>query len=103
MTVEGADSPGTTPPSLRVTQRSPAEEKIRLFRSLFRVELSKCGIRRLLTVTQWSCVLLLALSTTLPYAQFLPLAWLATALRSLLLVSMLVRIIVLTRSPSAAR
>lgn len=36
MTVEGADSHGTSPPTLRVTQRSSAEEKIRLFHSLFR-------------------------------------------------------------------
>ena len=73
-----------------------------LFRALFRVELAKCGIHRLLTVTQWSCVLLLALSMTLSYAQFLPLAWFATALGSLLLVSILVRIIMRTRSPVAA-
>lgn len=73
-----------------------------LFRALFRAELAQCAAQRLLNATQWSCVLLLALSTTLSYAQFLPLVWLATAFGSLLLVSMLVRIIMLTRSPVAA-
>lgn len=73
-----------------------------LFRSLFHAELAKCGQRGVLTVTQWFSVLLLALSTTLSYAQFLPLAWIAATLGCLLLVTMLARIVVRTRSPVAA-
>lgn len=73
-----------------------------LFRSLFRAELAKCGVRRVLVVAQWLSVLLLACATTMSYAQFLPLVWVATALGSVLLVVILVRIIVFTRSPVAA-
>ncbi len=72
-----------------------------LFRALFREELAKCGAPGVLTWLQWSCVLLLGLSATLSYAQFLPLIWVATVIGSLLLVIILGRIIAITRSPVA--
>ena len=73
-----------------------------LFRALFREDLARCGAPGVLTWVQWSCVLLLILSASLPYAQFLPVLWLATVSGSLVLVVILVRIIALTRSPVAA-
>ncbi len=73
-----------------------------LFRSLFLKEVVGVGLRALLAVTQWSTVLMLALSVTLPYAQFLPLVWVASTVGSLVLLAVLVRIVVLTRSPVAA-
>lgn len=73
-----------------------------LFRALFRAELAKCAAPRLLIVTQWSCVPMLLLSTVLSAAQFLPLVWVVAPLGSLLLLTILVRIVVLTRSAVAA-
>ena len=73
-----------------------------LFRALFRDELAKCGVPQVVTLLQWSSVLLLALSVTLPYAQFLPLIWVATAVGIMLLAIILARIIVISRSPVAA-
>ncbi|ADV01527.1 EAL domain-containing protein [Alicycliphilus denitrificans] len=73
-----------------------------LFRSLFREELPKVGFQPLLNLTQWSCALMLVLSVALPYAQFLPLIWLFTAVGSLVLVFFLVRIVVITHSTVAA-
>lgn len=73
-----------------------------LFRALFRDQLHKCAKPQVFDWVHWSCVLLLALSVTMPFAQFLPVVWVATALGSLLLVTVLVRIVVITRSPVAA-
>ena len=73
-----------------------------LFRTLFREELAKCAASGVLIWLQWSCALLLLLSATLSYAQFLPLIWVATVVGSMLLVIILGRIIAITRSPVAA-
>ncbi|MHA7602046.1 EAL domain-containing protein [Alicycliphilus sp. T452] len=75
---------------------------IMLFCSLFWEELPKVGFRPLLNLMQWSCALMLALSVTLPYARFLPLIWLFTAVGSLVLAFFLVRIVIITRSTVAA-
>ncbi|MBS0509397.1 MAG: EAL domain-containing protein [Proteobacteria bacterium] len=72
-----------------------------LFRALFREELAKCAVPGVLIWLQWSCALLLVLSTVLTFAQFLPLMWMATVVGSLVLVIILVRIIAITRSPVA--
>ena len=73
-----------------------------LFRALFRDQLELCGKPQVFRWVHWSCMLLLGLSVTVTFAQFLPIVWVATTLGSLLLVAVLVRIVVMTRSPVAA-
>ncbi|GAA3993263.1 hypothetical protein GCM10022279_15770 [Comamonas faecalis] len=73
-----------------------------LFCALFREELPRVGFRRLVTLMQWSCAPVLLLSIVLPFAQFLPVVWLCTALGSAVLVFLLVRIVIITRSTVAA-
>ncbi|MFT3813495.1 MAG: EAL domain-containing protein [Acidovorax sp.] len=74
---------------------------IMLFLSLFREELTEAGYRPIRTLLHGSCVPLLALSVVLPYAQFLPVLWVCTALGCVALVFLLVRIVVTTRSAVA--
>jgi len=69
-----------------------------LFTRLFRDELRRVGHARLLLVAQWSCVLLLAAAVVLPFASFLPYLWLTSALGIAIIVFLLARILLATRS-----
>jgi len=69
-----------------------------LFTRLFRDDLRRVGHARLLQVAQWSCVLLLAAALGLPFAQFLPYMWFTAALGIAIIVFLLARILLATRS-----
>ncbi|RJG03068.1 EAL domain-containing protein [Noviherbaspirillum sedimenti] len=72
-----------------------------LFKALFRDDLPRVGYAWLMHAMQWISVLLLPLALLLPYAKFLPLFWSATLIGVPLLVFLLVRILLIARSPVA--
>lgn len=72
-----------------------------LFRRFFQAELAQMRAGWPLTLIGWSCLPLLALSLLLPYGQFLPLAWSASAYSVLVSLVYLARIVAKTRSPVA--
>jgi diguanylate cyclase (GGDEF)-like protein len=69
-----------------------------LFRELFRDDLPKVGYQKLLRFAQWTCVPLLLMAATLPYATTLPYIWIATGLNTCVLVFFLGHILYRTRS-----
>ena len=56
------------------------------------------GHSRLLRIAQWSCLPLIVLALSLPYAQFLPILWVAAAFTMLTLAFLITRIILTTKS-----
>lgn len=71
---------------------------ITLFSRLFRDDLKRVGHAQLLRIAQWTCLPLLFFAAILPYSNFLPLLWLSTAGSIAVLVFLLARILLLTRS-----
>jgi diguanylate cyclase (GGDEF)-like protein len=69
-----------------------------LFNALFREDLKRVGYSTLLRLASWSCVPLWILAAFLPYAQFLPIMWMLTIGGIAILIFLLVRIMVVTRS-----
>jgi diguanylate cyclase (GGDEF)-like protein len=69
-----------------------------LFSRLFAEDLKQVGYSLLLRVAQWSCLPLLLLAAVLPFSKFLPYLWLTTAFNIAVLVFLLVRILLVTRS-----
>jgi diguanylate cyclase (GGDEF)-like protein len=69
-----------------------------LFIRLCRDDLKKVGHGRLLRVALWSCVLLLAAALALPFGAFLPFMWLNAAVGISILVFLVARILLVTRS-----
>ncbi|HUJ87798.1 MAG TPA: EAL domain-containing protein [Burkholderiales bacterium] len=69
-----------------------------LFSRLFANDLRQVGHSRLLRIVQWTCPPLLLSALVLPYAKFLPCLWLMTAFSIAVLVFLLVRILLVTRS-----
>ncbi len=69
-----------------------------LFRRLFGDELKRVDNLGLLRVAEWSCLLILAYALALPFRQFLPLMWVTAAIGVSILVFLLVRILLETRS-----
>ena len=74
---------------------------ITLFSRLFSDDLKRVGYASLLRLNQWSCLPLLVGAATLSYVQFLPLLWVSTALAGSVVVFLLVRILLITRSKVA--
>ena len=74
---------------------------ITLFREIFRDDLKRVGYLQLLRLAQWSCVPLLVLAITVPYAKFLPYMWMSTALSIAVLIFYIARILFVTRSKVA--
>ena len=74
---------------------------VTLFSNIFKDDLKRVGYLQLLRFAQWSCLPLLVLSVTLPYAKFLPYMWLSTAVSIVVLVFYIARIIFVTRSKVA--
>lgn len=72
-----------------------------LFARLFRDDLRRLQAGWPLTLAQWLCVVVFAAAFALPYARFLPVAWIAVGAGVVVLVYYLVRILLLTRSPVA--
>lgn len=69
-----------------------------LFRALFEHDLVKAGSDKWVRGVQWLCFPLVFLSLVLPYAHFLPVIWVSTALGTALLVYTLSRLLLRTRS-----
>lgn len=72
-----------------------------LFTSLFKDDFLRIGHRGLVTLLQWTCFPLLALSLILPAGKFLPVFWPFVAMGGLSLAYLLVRIVRKTRSKVA--
>lgn len=71
---------------------------LELFKRLFREELKAVGSSTLLAVVQWISLPLLFLSVALPYRAFLPIIWGAAGLGVVAVVTLLVKILKITRS-----
>lgn len=71
---------------------------ITLFSRLFVEDLKRVRYTLLLRIDQWSCLPLLLAAITFPYASFLPLLWVLTAYTVGVIVFLLIRILILTRS-----
>jgi diguanylate cyclase (GGDEF)-like protein len=69
-----------------------------LFSRLFAEDLKRVGYSVLLRISQWSCLPLLVAAAALPFAEWLPFLWLSTAFSIAVLVFLLVRILLVTRS-----
>jgi diguanylate cyclase (GGDEF)-like protein len=69
-----------------------------LFSRLFADDLKRVGYSVLLRISQWSCPPLLLAAAVLPFAEWLPFLWLSTAFSIAVLVFLLVRILLVTRS-----
>jgi diguanylate cyclase (GGDEF)-like protein/PAS domain S-box-containing protein len=74
---------------------------VTLFSMLFREELRRIGYAALLRAVQWSCVPLLFAAIALPFAVWLPWLWTLTTAGVTILVFLLVRILLITRSTVA--
>jgi diguanylate cyclase (GGDEF)-like protein len=74
---------------------------IMLFSRLFADDLKRTQYARLLSIIQWSCLPLLLAAIALPYALFLPLLWIFTASSSSVIVYLLLRMLIETRSKVA--
>jgi len=71
---------------------------ITLFSRLFSEDLKRAKYGLLLRIDQLSCLPLLLAAMTFPYASFLPLLWVLTAYTVAVLVFLLIRILIVTRS-----
>jgi diguanylate cyclase (GGDEF)-like protein len=69
-----------------------------LFTSLFKEDLSLVGHKFFVRIAQWTCVPLLVLSVSLPYASFLRLIWIVAGIGIAALIFLLVRILQKTNS-----
>ena len=72
-----------------------------LFTTLMREDLRKIGYWWVVRAYQWSCLPVIVLSLTLPFKQFLPFIWAATAIAIPTLIFLLAQILRKTRSPVA--
>lgn len=72
-----------------------------LFATLFRQELEKVSFKPLLMLAKWSCIPLLVLALTLPYATFLPIIWVSSGVGVGILVFFLGQILYKTGSKVA--
>ena len=71
---------------------------IMLFSRLFSDDLKRVKYSWLLHINQWSCLPLLLAAMTLPYASYLPLLWVLTVGATAVIVFLLIRILIVTRS-----
>ena len=71
---------------------------ITLFSRLFSEDLKREKFALLLRINQWSCLPLLLAAIALPYANFLPMLWVLTACAIAVIVLLLIRILIETRS-----
>ncbi|VVD74862.1 diguanylate cyclase [Pandoraea capi] len=69
-----------------------------LFTQLFKRELRRIGLRWMVMVLQWAGVVLCCAAIALPYAHFIPVLWAVAALGIVIVLVLLARILVLTRS-----
>ncbi len=72
-----------------------------LFRRLFGEDLKRLALNKLLNVAQWTCLLILGYALILPFKYFLPPMWLTAAVGVLVLMFLMGRILMETRSKVA--
>ncbi len=99
--LEQAIPPDWMTPLRKLTTSAYYLLTLTLFSRLFADDLKRPSYALLLRVGQWSCLPLLAGAIVLPYASFLPLLWVLTACGGAMIVYLLVRILVETRSKVA--
>lgn len=87
-----------TIPLRKITTSAYYVLTIMLFSRLFAEDLKRERYALLLRVSQWSCLPLLMGAVTLPYASFLPLLWVLTTGAIAVVVFLLIRILITTRS-----
>lgn len=89
-------------PMRKVTTMAYYVLTITLFLRLFRDDLKRVGYRALPLFLQWSCIPLLIGALILPFAIYLPYLWVSTAISIALILFLLARILLITRSTVAA-
>ena len=99
--LEGVIPQGSMTPLRKLSTTAYYMLTIVLFSMLFRDDLKRGGFLWFVRSIQWSCVPLLLAAAVLPYASFLPLLWVFTACSSSVILYLLVRIIIATRSKVA--
>ncbi len=99
--LEGSIPPDRTVPMRKLTTVAYYMVTIMLFSRLFADDLKRVKNTVLLRIGQWLCVPLLLAALTLPFASYLPLLWVCTAYAIGVVVFLLVRILILTRSTVA--
>jgi len=99
--LERAISPEWLTPMRELTTAVYYTLTITLFSQLFADTLKHEKYLYLLRINQWSCPPLLVAALTLTYAHYLPLLWILTASASAVLVFLLARILIETRSKVA--
>ncbi len=96
--LEGSIPPDWMIPLRKLTMSAYYVLTIMLFSRLFSEDLKRAKYALLLRIDQWSCLPLLAAAITLPYASFLPLLWALAAYTIVVIVFLLIRILIVTRS-----
>lgn len=99
--LEGSIPPDRIVPMRKVTTVAYYMVTIMLFSRLFADDLKRVKNTVLLRIGQWLCVPLLLAAFTMPFASYLPLLWVCTAYAIGVVVFLLVRILILTRSTVA--
>ncbi|MCF8179037.1 MAG: EAL domain-containing protein [Sulfuritalea sp.] len=94
-------SPDWILPLRKFTTASYYMLTIVLFSRLFADDLRRVKQMQWLRIAQWSCLPLLLAAATFPYASFLPLLWVFTTISTTVIVFLLVRILIVTRSKVA--
>lgn len=69
-----------------------------LYRTLFDTALTQIRKTHWVARVQWTCIPVLLLAIALPYSKFLPVIWVASGVATVVLVYLLVRILIETRS-----
>ncbi len=69
-----------------------------LFIKLFSDDLQRISAQWPLRIAQWSCLILLLAAIALPYSSYLPLLWVFTSCGAAMIVFLLIRILIVTRS-----
>ena len=99
--LERAIPPEGMIPLRKITTSAYYVLTIMLFSRLFAEDLAREKHGRLLHLNQWSCLPLLLAAMFLPYKSYLPLLWIFTAIASSIIVFLLIRILIVTRSTVA--
>ncbi|MDZ4254108.1 MAG: 7TM diverse intracellular signaling domain-containing protein, partial [Sulfuritalea sp.] len=99
--LEGSIPPDWIVPMRKLTTYAYYMLTIMLFSRLFSHDLKRVKYAQLLHISQWSCLPLLLAALALPFASYLPLLWVLSTYTVAVIVFLLVRILMVTRSKVA--
>ena len=99
--LEGSIPPDWMIPLRKLTMSAYYVLTLTLFSRLFADDLKRVNGTLLLRIGQWSCLALLLAAISFPYASFLPVLWVLTACGGAMIVFLLTRILIATRSKVA--